>query len=335
MLNKLLHRSFLFISIAFSTLLFGQKKVSLTEASFVVKNRNSERFYFGLAAGDKIEFNITTTSIKRISFEEYKGGSLFELSNPDSIINHTLEIEHDGIYYFSFEQSGFLAGKSYCSLNATRTPNSKEKEKFNTTVYWKTQIDSIKYIETEKYINRIDTIVTNIVDQYTILKHKASVDYTSIMFNLPENSTSWSYLIMTGKEAQNVFMTTEKKFSNNSTFIKKYGLMAGIALNGIASFPSNPKCREVKYCFIKKLSVDSEVIIDSLNSIEATTKTCLDFGKVVNINKKPTHIFIQNLSKKTVPIYVRITSLEIIERWSTREIEKFRIEAKDIPYLKN
>lgn len=326
----------LFICVVFPIFILGQvKPVNLIESSFIVRNRSSEHFYFGLAAGDRLTFKITTSSLKQIRFEEYNynGGPLFELSNPDSIINHTIEIEHDGIYYFSFEQSGFLAGRSFCSLTATRIPVSKETEKFNSTVYWKSQTDTIKYKETEKYIEKVDTIVTHIVNQSIELKGKANS--SSVLFFLPDNSTSWSYFIATGKDAEKVFTDAEKQFTTSSPIIKKHGLMAGIAINGIASFAINPKCREVKYIFTYDNDIVKNETIDSLNSISDFKITYLDFKKVNDSIRKPTRLFIQNNSKKKINVFIRITSVEIIDRWAIREIDKIRIETKDVPYLKN
>lgn len=311
------------------------KPITLTESSFVVRNRSSERFYFGLSAGDQLTFKITTSSLTRFSFEEYKGAPLMEISNPDSIFNHTITIEHEGIYFFSFEQSGFLAGRSFCSLNVTRTPVSRETEKFNSTVYWKSQTDTIRYKESEKYIERVDTMVTSIVNQYIELKGNPKVNSSNITFFLPENNSSWSYFITTGKEAEKVFADAEKQFATTSSIVKKYGIMAGIAINGIASFATNPKCKEVKYCFSYDNNITKSETIDTLNSISGFKITCLDFKKVNDTIRKPTHLFVQNCSRKKLNVLIRITSVELIERWATREIDKIRIETKDVPYLKN
>lgn len=324
------------ISLPLSFSLLGQTKlIKLTESSFVVRNRSSERFYFGLSAGDQLTFKITTSSLTRFSFEEYKGASLVQISNPDSVINHTLTIEHEGIYFFTFEQSGFLAGRSFCSLNVTRTPASKETEKFNSTVYWKSQTDTIKYKESEKYIERVDTIITSVVNQYIELKGNPKANSSNISFFLPENYSSWSYFIATGKDAEKVYGEAEKQFEATSSIVKKYGLMAGIAINGIASFATNPMCKEVKYRFSSDNNINKSETIDTINSLSDFKSTCLDFKKVNDSIKRPTHLFVQNCSRKKLKVLIRITSVELIERWATREIDKIRIETKDVPYLKN
>lgn len=319
-----------------SLVLFSQQKpILLTESTFVVKNRSSERFYFGLAAGDKLNFSIdVSSSIKNISFQEYNGNIIFELSNTDSISNHSLEIEHDGIYYFSFEQSGFLAGKRTCSLKANRVPKNRETEKFNTTVYWETKIDTIRYTETEKYLARVDTLVSQIVNQTLEVPSKGVLNSANIMFNLPDSVDTWSYFVASGKDAGKTFLLAEQKFSENSTLVKKHGLMAGIAMNGVASFSANSKCTEFDYGFVYKKFDEHISIVDSANALMALKKTCMDFSKIQHLKRNPTHILLRNNSKKKLKVHVRITAVEYKKTWATREIPKIKIETREIPYLK-
>lgn len=312
------------------------KPILLTESSFSVKNRSSEYFYFGLKAGDKIEFTINMYStITNVSFQEHHGSSLFEVANPDTIRNHTIEIEHDGIYYFTFHQSGFLTGKAHCELNAYRIPSNAANVNFNSTVYWEEIIDTVHYKENETYLKQIDTIVTQIVNQSVDVAKKGEFKSTNIMFNLPDSCSSWSYYISSGKAAAHNFDLAEKEFAQNSSIVKKYGLMAGIAINGIASFSPNPKCNEFEYGFVYKKFEEHEMIIDSANALIGLKNTCLDFARIRNLKKNPTHILLRNNSNKKNSIHVKITAVEFKKIWATREVEKFRIETTSIPYLKN
>lgn len=324
-------------SLSFVLQSFAQvKPILLTESSFVVKNRNSENFYFGLKAGDILTFSIEiSSSIRQVSVEEYNGGTLFELSNPDSISNHSITIEHDGIYFISFFNSGFLAGKRHCFLKAFRTPSNVENVKFNTTVYWEERQDTIKYMVTENYLKGIDTLIMPIVNESVHLSKKGLSKSANIMFTLPDSCSNWSYFVSSDKRALELFSEAESKFAINSSVVRKYGLMAGIAINGVASFTPNAKCKSFEYGFVFKKMDEHVPIQDSVNGLASLKLTCLDFGRVRNLKRNPNYLVIRNTSNKSSTVHVRITAVMFKEIWDQRQIEKTEIKTSWIPYLKN
>jgi len=332
-------RLFLFSSMAFfaCTAWAQQKPVLLTESTFTVRNSSSEEFYYGFAEGDQITFSVSVSdnTIKGVDFYEYPSSTIFSQSNVGNIDNKTININHNGIYYFSFHQSGFLAGKRTCTLKATRLAANAKTAGFNTTVYWESKTDTVWYNEDEKYLINIDTLITQVADQAVTLKKKGKTDRSMIMFSLPEKLDCWSIWIGTGKDATTNFANSEKQLAITHPYVKKYGLMTALALTGSASFVSEPGCKQVSYWFLTNQKDQQKFNTDSVKFLADKKMACLDYASRKDTLKGINYIGVYNENKKSMEVFVKVASVRIVENWGTRSVRKFRIETKQIPYLKN
>jgi len=125
-----------------------------------------------------------------------------------------------------------LAGKRYCTLDASRTCASEKDTKFNTTVYWESKIDTVWYNEDEKYLVRTDTVPTYIAEQTVKLKKRGKTgDRSMIMYSIPKNVDYWAIWIATGANASQNFADTEKKMAQSHPYVNKKCLMSALALN--------------------------------------------------------------------------------------------------------
>ena len=332
-------RTFLSLTVFFYayTLIAQPKPVPLIESNFTVRNSNSEDYYFGLAEGDQITFSIDVTdnTIKNVEFNEYPNTTMFSQGNVGTIENKTLNITHKGIYYFHFHQSGFLAGRRNCTLKATRLPASEKTVNFNTTVYWKEIIDTVWYNEEEKYLISVDTLVTPIANQSIKLKRRGKTDRSMIMFTLPEKLDYWSVWIGTGKDAQTNFNNTETQMAANFPYIKKYGLMTALALNGSASFVTPQGCLPVSYWLLSTPKEQQKFNSDSIRFIADKKMACLDYSRRSDTLKGINYLGIYNENRKKMDVFVKIASVRIVENWGARNIRKFKLETKQVPYLKD
>lgn len=324
--------------LSFTNLKSQIKPIDLVETSFMVRNNSTETYYFGLTEGDKITFTggaSNGSSIREFEFLEYPNTTIFSQNNVSQVDDKTIEITHTGIYFFRFHQSGFLAGKRYCNLKATRLPANEKTINFNTVVYWNEKKDSVFYFEDEKYLQRCDTIVKEVLNQSVKLKKKGSANRVSIMFSLPEKTQAWAYWIGSGKEANISFNNAEKQMSSNYPFVKKYGLMTGIALNSATAFVSPINCIPVSYTFFLG-QVDQQAFMNGVINPTMVKKTsCLNFESRSDSIRGTQYIGIFNESKKRIEVTAKITAVWIEQIWGVRSVRKFKIETKSTPYLKD
>jgi len=314
-----------------------QKPLPLIESNFTVRNTNSEDYYFGLAEGDEVTFSVDVTdnTIKIVEFNEYPNTTMFSQTNVGSVENKTINITHKGIYYFHFHQSGFLAGRRNCTLKATRQPASEKTVNFNTTVFWKEKIDTVWYNEEEKYLIRVDTLVTPVADQAIKLKKKGKTDRSMIMFSLPEKHDYWSIWIGTGKNALTDFSNTEKQMATTFPYIKKYGLMTALALNGSASFVTPQGCLPVSYWILPNQHEKQQFNNDSIKYLANKKVACLDYARRSDTLTGINYLGVYNENKKKMDVFVKIVSVRVVENWGTRNIKKFKLETKQEPFLKD
>ncbi|MCU0439586.1 MAG: hypothetical protein MUC49_16970 [Raineya sp.] len=329
-------RFIIIIFLSSTSTIYSQKikPITLTDSEIIIRNGSSESIYFGLAAGDKIKFEMDCSKrMKDFEFREYPSTTIHRIAYLDTNTINTIEIEHDGIYYFYIHHAGFLASKRNCHLKVIRTPQNAQTAKFNTNVYWKTQIDTVWYIEKEKYLAQKDTIVTSIINQTLQLGKGKSKDNKKVLsFSLPDSCTKWSYWISTEKDAEKNFSQSEKNLSPN---LRKHGLMASVALNGNLSFISSSNCQEILLYSLdnSSLSTFNSNAVDTLKSYKSI---CFDFAS--NTKKEQEKVYFlgfYNKNKKKVNLSVKIVSVFIKETWAWKDVKKYKIEATEVPYLKN
>jgi hypothetical protein len=309
----------------------------LIETNFTVKNGSSESFYFGLAKGDKISFSsdASGSSIKKMEFSAYPDSEIFREDNMDSIQFKTIDIPQTGIYYFRFQQWGFLAGRRYCSLSATREAGSEATANFNTTVYWESKTDTVWYEEEEKYLIRIDTFVTQIADQTISLKKNGKADRSLMMFSLPDSLDGWAIWIGTGKDANTHFANTENQMSSINPIVRKHGLMASLAMNGNASFVTPPGCLPVSFWVLSAQEEMDKFNGPTIGTLPNKKTACINYSRSTTPMKGISYLGLYNETPKKLDIFMKIVSVNIVENWGTRMVRKSKIETTQVPYLKN
>lgn len=238
---------------------FSQNPIDVTESTLKVPALMEETFYYGFAEGDRLIFNfeeVNGKELKELEITELPSSSKFMEYKTKKIENKSLQISRTGIYKFRFSNTAL--GGRICRIKIQRIPSSEITKNFNTTVYWRTLYDTAYVPRQERFLERTDTVVTNLVDQIAKVSSTSSLNGNPnkniVDFSLPLNTISWSYYIGVGNEGKKAYESGKDKFISSAAAtvseIPGYGPMAALALTGINVFSKVQGSDNVRYYFI-------------------------------------------------------------------------------------
>jgi len=200
-------KTFLLLAILYSTALNAQlKRVPVTETTLKIGKKESKNLYFGFDQGDKVLLTVEMKKgrkIKQIELFEYPDVLMFtEYKNKD-IYTKRIKINHRGIYQFRFTNSSIC--KKILKVKIERIPKDDKNVDFNTTVYWKTETDTVfnmieKEVEIKHY--EVKTIVPlsvyyiNSGANAFLAGGKSRITFPVI---LPDNTVEWYYQFSAAK----------------------------------------------------------------------------------------------------------------------------------------
>ena len=146
---------FLLLTILISvTHIFSQTKIPILESTKKIPPLSEEVIFFGLKEGDKLIINIEEQELKElkeIELLEYPSNSKFMDYKTPRIDNKSITITKTGIYKLRLQNSSI--GARICRVLLERIPLINN-DSFNTSVYWKTIIDTTYYDEEETFITK-------------------------------------------------------------------------------------------------------------------------------------------------------------------------------------
>jgi hypothetical protein len=111
--------------------------------------------------------------------------------------------------------------------------------------------------------------------------------------------------------------------------------MSAVAFNGNISYVIPSGCLPVSYWFLTKPEDQQKFNNDSIRFIADKKTTCLNYEHRTDTLKGKSYIGVYNENRKNLDVFIKITSVHFVENWGTHSVRKFRIETKQIPYLKN
>jgi hypothetical protein len=212
---------------SFTPTLFGQTPIDIYESTLKIKALDEEFYMCGLAEGDQLIFSfeeLNGKELKEIEILEYPRTTKFMDYKSKKINNKTITISNTGIYKFRFS-NGAITGR-ICKFKVQRIPASDKSKNFNTTVYYRT--------------NR-DTVIENLTDQVSKVHSSTNSNgnRTNVNFTLPKNTVAWSYYIGVDQAGQESFEKASSLLAKNAAplvrAIPGYGPLAALAL-GSTSF---------------------------------------------------------------------------------------------------
>lgn len=317
----------------------AQTPVTVAESTIKVAGLGEETLYYGFAEGDQLVFSfqeVNGKELKALEIGEVSGSSLFMDFKTKSIATKTFHIASTGIYTFRLS-NGALAGR-VCQVKIQRIPANESTKKFNATVYWRTEYDTLYTPEDQRYLARTDTLATMVTDQ--IAKVLAGDRKTIVDFTLPENTTAWSYYIGVGDEGQKAYEKSRESFLNSASAsalkFPGYGPLAALALQGINVFSKAGGSDAVRYWFISDwnsvlaFNAGQQFFQYKLGNVinEASQMKAPLTGKVYLGLMNSNLIYPINVQIKVIAIQVRPV-------WATRTIQRMNVTSTQIPYLKN
>jgi hypothetical protein len=331
------HHILLLFLLLMSSQLKAQKHIVLADMEFRIRNSSSEMLWFGLAEGDKIEFELSvydSSSLRSFTFAEYEGGDIFKEINTSKIEKKTINIAHQGIYFFDLYQTGFLAGKRFGHIKVLRYPASNETKDFNTTVYWKTVPDTAWYTENDTVLDRIDTIATMIAMQHVDLGKKAKDNRAVIHFSIPDSTDCWGWFIAAGSEGDMIYNGMTENLSEANPVVRNHGLIGYIALGGKMGVVENPNTTWIKAGFTNSSKIADEFLWDGVVCDSLMNRISVDGNCVCSSKSNTYSLMLMNVSRKKTTAMIYIDAVRIKSIYAVRSIRKFEIVEKQVPYLK-
>lgn len=314
----------------------------ISEMNLKVGSMQTEKFYFGFAAGDKIVLSMKEESkkeLKEVEVLTYSGSSKFKTFKTDQIIGKEIDVPETGIYVFNFSNGSL--GKRVCDIKISRIPGSPETESFNSTVYWKTIYDTSYYTVQEKYLISKDTAINNVANKVVKVHSTTNLNgnKTSFNFTLPNNTVAWSYYVGVNQAGQQAFEeATEMLAQKAAPLVAKipgYGPLAALALGSTSYIAKLQRGEDIDYYIVDNSNVNLFLGGTQFYYI-MKGKVINDFSQMTKPLKGTYHFCFMNDNAVTgVSVTVKVTAVTVTENWGTRPVEKMKVTSRQIGYLKN
>jgi hypothetical protein len=322
----------------------AQGIVGVAESTLKVSGLSEEVFYYGFAEGDKLIFEfeeVNGKELKEIEILEMPSSSKFMDYKTKKITSKTIEITRTAIYKFRFSNSAL--GGRICRFKIQRIPTSTTTQNFNTNVYWQTVYDTTYTPTQERYLEKTDTTITNIVEQIAKVSSQSALNgkpnKNVVDFTLPENTIAWSFYIGVGAEGKAAYETAKEDFLNTTaksvSKIPGYGTMAALALYGLNTFNKVQGRDNVQYWFITDWN---NVLLFQSGNVFLQYKQ----GDVVNdavqmktplVGKVYLGLLNDNVMEP-IEVIIRATAIQVHQIWGLRTVNQISVSSRLEPYLK-
>ena len=316
--------------------LYSQKPVVVVESTLKVGPFKEEVFYYGFAAGDKLVFNFEETNnkeLKEVEIMELPSTSRFMDYKTKKIENKTIEIANTGIYKFRFTNSTILP--RVCKFSIQRIPATAATQNFNTTVYSHTVNDTTYITEEENYIDRTDTVISNLQDRVVKIQPANGTNKSAFNFILPDNTIAWSYYIYSDDAGKIIYEDAAKRLAATSTKFRGYGPLAAEALGNISNLRKLTSGKQINFWIVEGDNADLFTNGAQFKYIKKGT-IVNDYSRMDYRKGTLYFCFSTGASTDQANITVKITSLYINEVMKTRPVQRIEsIKPKTEMYLKN
>lgn len=322
--------------------LWAQSPITIAESTVKVNGLGEEVFYYGFAEGDQLIFDfqeLKDKELKELEIIEMPASSKFMDFKTKRIKEKSIPVTNTGIYKFRFNNSA-LSGR-VCKFKIQRIPASEETANFNTNVYWSTVNDTSYVMEQERYLIRRDTIITNLTEQTAKVHSQgnSSGNKTSFNFLLPENTVSWSYYMGVDQTGQESFAHAVNELAEKTSpmvaSIPGYGPLAALALGNTSFLTQMQKGEDVDFYITDNDNVNL-FLSNQAFSYFKKGKVINDFSRMTAPLSGMLHVCLANDNAITgITVSVRVTAIQVIEEWGTRQVQRKVVTPRQVAYLKN
>lgn len=266
----------LLLILLYSSTLFAQDRVLVSEGSIKIGGLGEENLYFGFAADDKIIFTfseINGKEIKEVEILEYPSSSRYTDFKTAAAKEKIITVNKEGVYKFRFHNGAVL--KRVCRYTIERIPATEETKKFNTTVEWITKSDTSWNTYTKNVIVGYDTtfipqtkkeVVSKELTEELLMDKTERVhsetnsngNKSYVFFTLPQNTKSeyetktviaWAYWVGVGEEASATWQQNVKAVAPIAKTIAQtaYGPLGALAVGAVSSLMTPTTGEDVYY----------------------------------------------------------------------------------------
>ena len=328
-----------------TTQLLAQGSAIVAENTVRIAPESEESFYYGFAKGDEIVFNMEVENdefLSKVEIVELPTTQRFMECNTKRIRNKKIIASQTGIYKFRLINTAPVS--QVCKLKIKRYPADKSMAGFNSSVFWRTVQDTTYTPIEEKYVVKSDTLIQEVYSGNPQLSSRYAITGNSnsqiIEFTLPENTMIWSFFIGTGIQGKEVFEKARTKFTLNAASIiskvPEYGPMAALALTGVSYFSNIQGDDNVKYWFLQdnknvKLFLDHKSFLFYKRGDVIT-----EAAQMRSPLKGRVYLAVLNdNSFEPIQLTIKVTAVELRQRWGTRIKQEIKVSNKQEPYLRN
>jgi hypothetical protein len=335
-----------FITCFISALLFSidaisQQPILVAESSVKVGIKGEEFVFFGFAAGDQLIFSFEEANgkdMKEVEILEMPANSRFIEYKTSKLENKTITIPRTSIYKFRFANSALLP--RVCKYKIQRIPGSAATQNFNSTVYVDTYYDTTYTTETENYIDRSDTVISNFQERVVKVNPPTAPGSSKSNFNftLPENTVAWSYYISTTPTGKQVYQDALKKLGETAvrevTKFPSYGPLAALAMESESQIVKLDTGLAINYWIIEPEYVQLFTNGEQFRFIKKG-RGSNDFSKM-DPRDRAFYFCLHNDNKTIqVPVTVKITAILVNEKFETRQVQKMQVTPRRGMHLRN
>ncbi|MBL4708425.1 MAG: hypothetical protein JKY48_08320 [Flavobacteriales bacterium] len=239
------------IMFLFNELIYAQTPISLTDQTVKLGGLGEKYFYFGLHEGDQLQLNfeeLRKKGLKEIEIKEYASGqSIYSEYEIKKIEGKQIVIPTTGIYQIRFYNASL--GKRIGKIGLTRIP-VEGKEKFNSTVYWRTEYDTTYTQQEEKYLIKEEYLPKQLVKNESYINSGSNATFkggksrVTIPFTLPLNTVEWYYEVVSDRKKEEIERVgkTMNLIGQITRLIDNNTGAIGFALDAIAVPPGGDVC---------------------------------------------------------------------------------------------
>ncbi|MEJ6981720.1 hypothetical protein WG906_14735 [Pedobacter sp. P351] len=323
----------------------AQTPIDVVESTFKVPALEENILYYGFAEGDQIIINfeeVNGKELKEFEIIELPEASKFMEYKINKISNKTLNIGRTGIYKVRFSNTS-IAGR-ICKLKIQRIPSSERTTNFNTNVYWKTHKDTTYTPVQERFIERIDTSIVQVVDQLAKVSSQSALNgntnRTIVDFQLPEGTIAWSYYIGVGSAGKQAYTEARDRFLSSTaaalTKLPGYGTLGALALYGVNAFNKVQGEDNVKYWFITDWNNVLQFKAGNTFYQYKTGDVVNDAGQMKTPLAGKTYLGLLNDNVlEPIDVVVKVTAIQVIQKIAVRTVQRMNLLSRQDPYLRN
>lgn len=315
--------------------------VKVANLTIKIPGLTTEVKYYAFAAGDEVVLNLDVLDgkeLKEIEIFKYPDHSLF-MDYKTNTSNHKFKVAEKGVYGIRMYNSS--VGRRVCRLTISRTPMDESTRDFSTQVHWKTEYDTTFYTVQEKYLVSSEYHVKSIqepqhfeINSGTNSLFLGGKSRITLPITLPKGTVEWYYTFVVSLDEEQVGSVTSglKLASNLSLAVDP----TGIAKSAIDMI-SVPNGAEV--CDIYLLDFDNSQLFTQkapYSYLVEGTRENIKSG-VVKMSKASSgtyYLGIKNpANTQRILVSIEVAAVVYEEQWGLRDVEKFNVTSRQVPYL--